>query len=132
MRGAILITGALAGIAFLAYNGRNKNNFSDSLVIDDSPIQGKGVFATDNIPAGACLFKTCDLTATEPYRDFSMLGRYLNHSSQPNSIIKRIGNSYYQYAIADIIVGEEITANYLHGPSFIPRQQLETIVNGFR
>lgn len=70
------------------------------LEVRESSIHGRGVFALQDIPAGAEV----------------PVGRYfmfLNHSCGPNAEL-RSDNTYY--ALKDIKAGEEITFNYRGTP----------------
>ena len=80
--------------------------------IDRSPIQGKGLFATDNIKTGEII----SLARYGGYR--TQAGRYTNHALIPNAFMKEIEGNIYLIAGRDIDgckggeLGEEITIDY--------------------
>jgi hypothetical protein len=83
------------------------------IAIADSPIEGKGIFATGKIKNGEILAPA----RLDGYR--TPVGRYTNHSNNPNSkMIADIKGDLYLIAIKDIcgmaggIFGEELTTDY--------------------
>lgn len=85
-----------------------------SFKISDSNIAGKGVFATANITKGSII---------GPARigdKRTVIGRYANHSVNPNAEFVVMGDCVFAVALCDIngccasIDGEEITTNYRH------------------
>jgi len=77
-----------------------------------SPIHGEGIFATGNIPRGELI----GLAAREGLR--TLLGRYTNHSPNPNAKFVTQGKSVFLVSIEDIQgnkggqYGHEITIDY--------------------
>ena len=78
----------------------------------ESTIEGKGVFATAEIKLGETIAPARLSGKRTP------VGRYTNHSLQPNAEMRMINNDIYLVAIAKIEgckggqLGEEITTNY--------------------
>ena len=106
------------------------------LEIQDSPIDGKGVFALQDIPTGTCLGKYTGVKYTRKefiekygndfrYCYFTRMSwipivcakenrhfmTYLNESNTPNVFFKR----YKLYAKRNIVKGEELTLKYPGG-----------------
>ena len=112
--------------------------FDHRLVLHDSPIQGVGTFALEDIAAGEPLiavagglvFAQADLEAgrfpirgslynqevlTDELRIVTpaSFNYYLNHSCEPNAVdLSRLPMSTQYVALRDIRAGEEITADY--------------------
>lgn len=82
----------------------------DSIIIKDSKYSGKGVFANKSIKFGEII---------GPARvngKRTSLGRYVNHSPQPNAeYILRANGDLDTVAIKDIDNGEELLYNYRQG-----------------
>lgn len=82
------------------------------VVIADSAIQGKGLFATSNIPSGSEVM----LARLNGMR--TQAGRYTNHSKNPNCEMRKHGDDVMLVAIRDISGrhggenGEELTIDY--------------------
>lgn len=80
--------------------------------ISDSPIQGKGMFATSDIKYDE-LIGPANIDGKR-----TILGRRINHSMPPNAIMVRNGNTINLYACRNIKgnngcdLGEEITVDY--------------------
>lgn len=78
----------------------------------DSPIQGKGVFATSHIDSGEVI------GPARLNNKRTILGRGINHSADPNCIVVRSGNDLWIKAISDLtgmkssFLGDEITIDY--------------------
>ena len=97
-----------------------------NLTIKNSPIEGLGIFATENIPIGTDLGPTHLIN--NDFEDGVIrlpLGGFFNHSEDPNC---EIIEGYYSdmlkhkclrlLTIKNIQIGEEITAKYtLYNPS---------------
>lgn len=86
----------------------------EKIYVSKSPIHGEGTFASSPIKAGTELpaftkkgegSKDADWTRTD-------LGRYINHSSSPNTEPKREGNAVFLVPVKDVSAGEELTVNY--------------------
>ena len=83
-----------------------------SIGVYDSPIEGKGVFATSDIKLGDYIAPAFWQGGRTP------LGRYTNHSRNPNTKVVYIGEDVYFVASRDIKgmrggrIGEEITVDY--------------------
>lgn len=80
-------------------------------VIGNSKIHGKGVIAKIAIKKGETIgIAVCLIKGRPVITDY--LGKYVNHSYNPNScLIQRLMN-YNLVAISDINRGAEITADY--------------------
>lgn len=75
--------------------------------VDDSPIEGKGIFATGNIAKGELIY----LALINGMR--TQAGRYTNHSKTPNAImVLRDNRDIDLVATSHIDEGEEITTDY--------------------
>lgn len=83
----------------------------ESLTIKASPIEGLGLFATQDIPKGTNLGKSHIKVYNEMVR--TPLGGFYNHSDTPNAVKKPVGNTKWNLVTKrDIKVGEEITVKY--------------------
>lgn len=98
---------------------------SYSFVVADSPIHGKGLFATANIEAGASIGPAL-LTGAK-----TRVGRFVNHSKNPNAIFKEeVNGDIYLYSKLPIqgcssgTLGAEITVNYRDNLQFINRGRI--------
>ena len=102
--------------------------------IDQSIIQGQGVFATLDIPKGDVVLKIDDsrvVTEDNPLRpengeyehhcDYLAGGKvvlmqppecYINHSCNPNTYVKTVDGIRKVFALCNIRSGEEITYDY--------------------
>lgn len=82
------------------------------MMVSDSPIEGKGVFATANIKNGEIIGPALINNKRTP------IGRYANHAAQPNAEMKLFGKDVYIVATKDMVgckggfVGDEITTDY--------------------
>lgn len=74
--------------------------------IKNSNIHGFGVFAKCNIPADTIIDIALDKLFT------TQVGRYVNHSKNPNSSFRRIEENVYLYSMLNIIENTEITIDY--------------------
>lgn len=107
--------------------------------LDKSPIHGFGVFAKESVPKGAPVWKfheKLDIRFTPeefdalptnvkeeiewhmyepdeggPYYYEATMGKYMNHSREPNVDFSNVGIGY---ATRDIKEGEELTCDYRH------------------
>lgn len=105
----------------------------DNIIIKDSPNKGKGIFSLHNINANHIIFKfkgtpilksdikdftgkiaSCYLQiGKELYLDVEGDASYfVNHSCNPNSVVKVQTNQAFLMSIRPIIAGEEITFDY--------------------
>jgi SET domain-containing protein len=104
------------------------------VVLQESPIDGVGVFAAVDIPKGHPVLKIDDsrqVSADHPLNesegeyerhcDYLAGGkvvlmqspeRHINHTCNPNTYVKTIAGIRYVFALADIAAGEEITYDY--------------------
>jgi len=91
-----------------------------------SKIHGYGIFASENIKKNTIISKCFDEIKTrdnKPTADFTNICKFINHSYNPNSKLKKIKNIYYLLAIKDINMNEEIIANYQDTPSYIKKPE---------
>lgn len=83
--------------------------------IKESPIEGKGLFATKNFQAGDVInsrFMVSWHDNGKDYWDQSEECRYVNHSANPNCTLN-IGDEYVQLvALDNIVSGTELTTDY--------------------
>jgi len=90
---------------------------NNTIKIDKSPDQGKGVFANAPFKKGDVLgiaMKRHAFTGN-PDEDFfkTAMGRYINHSDNPNSILAQIDRSLYVLrALSTLGPSQEILVNY--------------------
>ncbi len=80
------------------------------VTINQSHIDGLGVFTTTEINDNHFFGITHHLIKDEIIR--TPLGGFLNHSDNPNCVIKVIEDTRYLYAIKDIGEGEELLVHY--------------------
>ena len=83
------------------------------------PVKGYSLFSKKDIIEGKKIGK---LLTKEPgdigrkineeYYETDMIGRYINHSSKPNTVAKKQDGEYYLFALNEIKQGDEITVNY--------------------
>ena len=91
--------------------------FETSLYLAPSPIHGMGVFSGEHMPQGTVLG-----IAHQPQGEQGRLapttdlGRYHNHSSQPNCESVLNGGERHLVALVDIMPHEEITVDYTKQP----------------
>ena len=85
-----------------------------NLKIAPSPINGVGVFATENIPAGTNL-GVAHIKTGDGY-DITDLGMNHNHSYKPNCVNKLKNGVRYLYNNKELFPGEEITVDYTKQP----------------
>ena len=110
----------------------NNETFLESLYyINDSPIHGKGVFASVKLNKDSDLGiivingkknmkiyrrhqhdRFFNKSNGELFKEHRALGRFINHSENPNTIIILNRNSCSLKTIRDIKEGEEITTDY--------------------
>jgi uncharacterized protein len=106
---------------------------SRGVAVRESPIHGKGVFATRGFQAGERVLPIDDSRVVtdeaplepekgelEHHQDY--LGthdvlmqepeRYINHCCEPNTYVQTLGGARWVIAYRDIAVGEEITFDY--------------------
>jgi len=80
--------------------------------VSDSPIHGKGVFATSDIVAGEIIAPATQGGKRTP------IARYTNHSDKPNAEMQSANGDYFLVALRDIkgcrggMDGEELTTDY--------------------
>lgn len=104
---------------------------SEEVLVKDSPIAGKGVFAAQHIPKDTRILTINDSheiadpeTVPEEHKehlDFLANGKiilmqspevFINHSCDPNTYIKTTDGKRHLIAMRDILSGEEITYDY--------------------
>jgi len=72
----------------------------------DSPIQGKGLFATKDFEAGEVVCPGRIDGKRTP------AGRFINHSPFPNILPKKVGDDIYAVALRKIQAGDELLVDY--------------------
>jgi hypothetical protein len=80
----------------------------EGIQIKDSPIQGKGAFATKDYPIKARIGQARLLNQR------TLLNRYTNHSASPNAVPIMTDVGVDLFAIKPIQEGDEITVDYRH------------------
>jgi SET domain-containing protein len=90
------------------------------LTIAESPINGLGLFAVENIKAGIFLGESHIWEANRWEYIRTPLGGFINHSDNPNCFIStnihyHHGNQRELYTTRPIKIGEEITVFYTVG-----------------
>lgn len=82
------------------------------IMVSDSAIEGRGIFATANIKNGEIVGPTLINNKRTP------IDRYTNHSARPNAEMKLFGKDIYMVSTKNIagcrggFVGDEITTDY--------------------
>lgn len=77
------------------------------LKVDESKIQGKGLFTTDAFDQGEIIGLSHDNGQPTTF-----IGKYHNHSEEPNAVSIKLGDKRYLMAKRPLAKGEEITTNY--------------------
>jgi len=95
-----------------------QRNLDDNYEIKDSIIHGKGTHSKEHFKPGdyinCCVSK---IKGTFEF-DITHFGKYLNHSYEPSSEIKREKPVYNVYALKEINPGDEVTVDYTQTPEF--------------
>lgn len=94
----------------------------NGLKVKDSKIEGKGLFADQEFNEGDLLG-----IAHINGNPTGMIGRFHNHSDNPNAHSITIGNKKYLAALRPLMKGEEITVDYRRQPDL---EQPEQFQNG--
>jgi SET domain-containing protein len=103
--------------------------YSNILYIDNSEIEGSGLFSKKNINRGECVGLLARVYGDDMFDD-QPYGRYINHSSKSNLDLKivkdKLNRIIYVLGIANkyISKGEELTANYLD--KYAPKPNFKT------
>ena len=102
-----------------------------ALDIHESPIHGKGVFAEQDIPAGALIYRSTEYTVT-PNPIYASIQRspqehllekvlrWENHSCEPNTVLRFDGAAVQLIATEQILDGEELVCDYRTTEDSIP------------
>lgn len=77
---------------------------SNKFCVDKSEIQGYGIYSVTDLNSTVGLFHT-------PY-GFTVLGRYINHDSNPNSIVIKDKYSDNYYLLSSVPDRTELTVDY--------------------
>ena len=91
---------------------------SNLFYIEDSPTKGKSLFSNRSFKKGEEVGKYLSKTKTLNGRQIDdlwetdVIGRYVNHSSKPNTKAIRKNGEVFLTAVRDINKDEEITLNY--------------------
>jgi hypothetical protein len=81
-----------------------------------SPIAGRGIFANHYFPLGSILFKVINND-----KSVTNLGRFVNHSWDPNVFLHKLPDGWYAIAKIPIYQGKEILGNYNWTPMGIEK-----------
>ena len=84
----------------------------DFLTIKQSKIEGLGLFATEDISDGTSLGVSHYHAPLPNELMRTPLGRFYNHSDNPNCKKEKRWHEYILIAIKDIKAGDEITVSY--------------------
>ena len=91
----------------------NKFNPNKKYHVDESEIQGKGVFASKDLKKGEVIGLLHDIIEMGNKYKFTELGKFHNHSDSPNCHNELVdGNKRFLVATRDISEGEELTTDY--------------------
>ena len=92
---------------------------SDSFVVRRTPSKGLSLFSKNNIKKGDEVGSLLSNTPSENGREIqeglfetNVIGRYINHSSKPNTEPRKEGGEVILYATKDINEGDEVTLHY--------------------
>lgn len=90
-----------------------------SFLIKKIPLKGYSLFTKKNIDEGRRIGKLLTKEAGEIGRKINeelyetdLIGRYINHSYDPNSKVEIIDGEFYLNSIKSISEGDEITVDY--------------------
>ncbi len=84
--------------------------FPSDIVLKDSEIHGRGIFAASYIMATSIVGLSHYSTKKQLIR--TPLGAFINHSSSPNCVVSKKGKRWYLVTTRFIEEGEELTLNY--------------------
>ena len=85
--------------------------------ISESPIDGRGIFATRDIAAGTIVGIVARPSRRDKYR-ITSFGALVNHQSEPNCRLKLESDSnYWLCTLTDISEGQELVSDYRQAPS---------------
>ena len=91
----------------------NKFSPNKKYNVDESEIQGKGVFASKDLKKGEVIGLLHDIIEMGNKYKFTELGKFHNHSDSPNCHNELVdGNKRFLVATRDISEGEELTTDY--------------------
>ena len=91
----------------------NKFSPNKKYNVDESEIQGKGVFASKDLKKGEVIGLLHDIIEMGNKYKFTELGKFHNHSDNPNCHNELVdGNKRFLVATRDISEGEELTTDY--------------------
>ena len=82
----------------------------NNVTIKPSPVDGLGLFATQDIPAGYSLGISHFYAEEHLHR--TPLGAFYNHSLTPNIRKQKLCDVYWLHTTIDIKAGEELTCEY--------------------
>ena len=97
--------------------------WSKLLTIQDSTIQGKGLFTESDIPKGEIICLIGDRLKKDRTDNWiTNWGHSINHNSYPNTEVIHKGDKYFIKSTRDIKSGEEITTDYNGIPSIFNKK----------
>lgn len=106
------------------------NKLPSSLVVKNSALHGKGLFAAEAIKQGAVLFPAGDMEKWDNVTLYPV--QMVNHSLQPNVDLKYKDKIYYAVAVKDINPGEELLLNYKKlNPLFLSKKDTAMLKNKY-
>ena len=93
----------------------------ENFVTARSSIHGDGAFATRAFSSGDSIgIMVSSFTTTSMVR--TKLGRFINHSDNPNALMHNVRDDVYEaQALRGIAAEEEITISYWDTPSFVAK-----------
>lgn len=101
---------------------------STKYCIGKSRIHGMGVMAQQDLPektiVGCAIEKNSQPGESGEildYRITNYLGKWINHSYEPNAVMQEVDSGYYIITNQQVNRGEEITINYENTPGFIKK-----------
>lgn len=91
----------------------------NSFLVKKIPVKGYSLFSKKNLEEGQRVGKVLTKKKgeigrklTEEFYETDMIGRYINHSFKPNTIVKIYEGEYHLFANQKINEGDEITVDY--------------------
>ena len=88
-------------------------------IIGPSAIHGQGVIAVRDVEPGETIGKAVIIDGIKPV--ITDMGKYVNHTYQPNSRLQYIERRFDLIATRPIKAGEEIAADYNDTPWFLEK-----------
>ncbi len=109
-------------------NGSMDFPSSNKYSIGNSNIHGMGAMAQQDLPpktiVGCAIEKNSHPGESGEILDYRIthyLGKWVNHSYEPNAVMEEVDSGYYIITNQLVNKGEEITINYENTPGFIKK-----------